>query len=216
MHELGNYSSRSCDQECGGRTMTTTMFKHRNHSQARVRSHELQSKHNLGASAQNSEGFGKLWTQQETAATLERAMTELHIHTCSWNSAPPWEREPQTPNPPQNSPHGGYTVDELFRLVWQPWWKNYFNWLQAQNPTLQLQAWSTVPKTVKNYLSCSWLDRLPNKNIYTYIQWTFTFSGTASVAQTANQKENLRCKIIPHPYTQWKQQIKKPESAFFF
>lgn len=127
-----------------------------------------------------------------------------------------WAREPQTTNPPQNSPHGRYTVDELFRLIWQLRWKNYFNWLQAQNPTLQLRAGSTIPKTVKNYFPCSWLDCLPDKNIYTYIHWIFTFSGTASVAQTVNQEENLWCKIIQHLHPQWKWQIKKPECFFFF
>lgn len=94
------------------------------------------------------------------------------------------EREPQATEPPQNLPHGGYTVDELFRLIWQPAWKNYFNWLQAQNPTLQLRARSTVPKTVKNYFSCSWLDRLPNKNIYIHIISTgyYIFRGCFSAS----------------------------------
>lgn len=110
----------------------------------------------------------------------------LLLHLSSTNGS--GKENPKQQTPPENSPHGGYTVDELFRLIWQPGWKNYFNWLQAQNAALQLRAWSTVPKTVKNHFSCSWLDRLPNKNTYPRRHWIFTFSGTASVAQTVQRQ----------------------------
>lgn len=170
--------------------MTMTMFTCTNLSQARHRRHELQSKYKSGATTQNSVGFGSSQPSSNCSPSEKGHDKTMHpyllLHLSSTNSS--GKENPKQQTPPENSPHGGYTVDELFRLIWQPGWKNYFNWLQAQNAALQLRAWSTVPKTVKNHFSCSWLDRLPNKNTYPRRHWIFTFSGTASVAQTVQQQ----------------------------
>lgn len=164
---IGNYSSRSCAQECGGRTRTMTMLSaqifHRPETESinfsTTQEQMPRTQWDLGRSEASSK-LQALWKgpgQNHTSVPASGSRLQQSL----------WEREPHTTNPPENSPHGGYTVDELFRLIWQPGWKNYFNWLQAQDPTLQLRAGSAVPKTVKNYFSRSWLDGL-QKNTYTH------------------------------------------------
>lgn len=168
MHDWKLFQQLLCSGLCG-RTTTMTMLSakifHRpeteamNFSVSTTQQQVSRTQRGLGSSEASSK-LQALWKGPgQNHTSVPASGPQLHQSL--------WEREPQATNPPENSPHGGYTVDELFRLIWQPGWKNYFNWLQAQNPALQLRAGSTVPKTVKNYFSCGWLDGLPRKHIHT-------------------------------------------------